>query len=563
VTAPSPPPGGNGSPSPAPPAPPTAANDEAAQLRDQVQQAQRVKSRFLAIMSHELRTPLNAILGAAQLLDRTALGPDQGYLVEAVRDHGVALLGLIDNVLDMSHIESGELALVPAPFDLTDCVEGALATSAGAARAKGLAIAAIVDPALPAWREGDAMRLRQVLLGLLGNAIKFTTHGEVVLRVNRADQPHGVRLQVSDTGVGIDAQRLPHVFEPFALGDESSTRQVGGAGLGLAIARELVWRMGGEITARSEPGRGSQFEATVRLPTLPQREIVNPRRGQPVAYYEPHDASAHALGATLARMGFDASRCTDGAALRQWLQPRAAAEGQVPGYWVLVCTDHPQALRVLEAAADLIDPARVIGMTSQVCYDAEDARETMGLARSVIKPVLRSAIVSRMGAAESARNRPAYGAATAAPADGAAAAPAEAGKAAEPGTPLVLVVEDDPTNSLIVCSMLQMAGIARVAAEDGRRALELLRSRSFDAVLMDWQMPDMDGLEVARRIRRGQAGETARHVPIIALTANAFPEDRAACLAAGMNDFLTKPVVAAKLVETVRHWVLPKEAEAT
>jgi CheY-like chemotaxis protein len=515
-----------------------------------VQQAQRVKSRFLAIMSHELRTPLNAILGAAQLLDRTQLGPDQGYLVEAVRDHGVALLGLIDNVLDMSHIESGELALVPAPFDLTDCVEGALATSAVAARAKGLAIAAIVDPVLPAWREGDAMRLRQVLLGLLGNAIKFTAQGEVVLRLDAAGAPHGVRLQVSDTGVGIDAQRLPHVFEPFAVGDESSTRPVGGAGLGLAIARELVRRMGGEISARSEPGRGSLFEAVVQLPLAPQREALNPRRGQPVAYYEPHDASAQALGAIFARMGFDASRCTDGAALRRWLQPRAAAEGQVPTYWVLVCTDHPSALRVLEAAADLIDPARVIGMTSEVCYDAEDARETMGLARSVIKPVLRSAIVSRMGAAESARSRPAQ-----------AALPAGAGKPEAPGTPLVLVVEDDPTNSLIVCSMLRMAGIAHVAAEDGRRALELLRSRSFDAVLMDWQMPDMDGLEVARRIRRGQAGETARHVPIIALTANAFPEDRAACLAAGMNDFLTKPVVAAKLVETVWHWVPPKEAE--
>jgi CheY-like chemotaxis protein len=537
------------------PAPAASADDEAARLRKQLQQAQRVKSRFLAIMSHELRTPLNAILGAAQLLDRTALGPDQGYLVEAVREHGVALLGLIDNVLDMSHIESGELALVPAPFDLTDCVEGALATSAGAARAKGLAIAAIVDPALPAWREGDAMRLRQVLLGLLGNAIKFTAHGEVVLRVDAAGAPHGVRLQVSDTGVGIDAQRLPHVFEPFAVGDESSTRPVGGAGLGLAIARELVQRMGGEITARSDPGRGSLFEATVQLPLAPQREVVNPRRGQPVAYYEPHDASAQALGATLARMGFDASRCIDGAALRQWLLPRAAAEGQVPGYWVLVCTDHPLALRVLETAADLIDPARVIGMTSEVCYDAEDARETMGLARSVIKPVLRSAIASRMGAAESAARGPAAHAA-------AAAAPARASKPGEPGAPLVLVVEDDPTNSLIVCSMLQFAGIAHMAAEDGRRALELLRSRSFDAVLMDWQMPDMDGLEVARRIRRGQAGETARHVPIIALTANAFPEDRAACLAAGMNDFLTKPVVASKLVETVRQWMAPKEAQA-
>jgi CheY-like chemotaxis protein len=536
------------------PAPAPTTDDEAARLRIQLQQAQRVKSRFLAIMSHELRTPLNAILGAAQLLDRTALGPDQGYLVEAVRDHGVALLGLIDNVLDMSHIESGELALVPAPFDLTDCVEGALATSAGAARAKGLAIAAIVDPALPAWREGDAMRLRQVLLGLLGNAIKFTAHGEVVLRVDAAGAPHGVRLQVSDTGVGIDAQRLPHVFEPFAVGDESSTRPVGGAGLGLAIARELVQRMGGEITAHSEPGRGSLFEATVQLPLAPKRDMVNPRRGQPVAYYEPHDASAQALGATLARMGFEASRCIDGAALRQWLQPRAAAEGQVPGYWVLVCTDHPLALRVLETAADLIDPARVIGMTSQVCYDAEDARETMGLARSVIKPVLRSAIASRMGAAESAaRGLAAHGAA--------AAAPAGASQPGEPDAPLVLVVEDDPTNSLIVCSMLQFAGIAHSAAEDGRRALELLRSQSFDAVLMDWQMPDMDGLEVARRIRRGQAGETARHVPIIALTANAFPEDRAACLAAGMNDFLTKPVVASKLVETVLQWVGPKEAK--
>ncbi len=508
--------------------------------REQGLAASQTKTRFLATMSHELRTPLNAVLGAAQLLEHTDLGPDQGYLVEAVRDNGLALLGMIDNVLDMSRIEAGELTLIEAPFDLTHCVEGALATTAVGARAKRLAIAAIVDPVLPAWRRGDAMRLRQVILSLLGNAVKFTNQGEVVLRLEPGATGSGVRLSVSDTGIGIAPERIEAVFEPFAQADDASTRRFGGSGLGLTIARELVQRMGGDISVHSEPGVGTRFDVEIDLPLEPQRTPHNPRAGQQVAFYEAHEASGQALGAMLTRMGFDVQRCADGSALRQWVAAHAPPEGEPALYWVMVGTDHASALQVLEAAAEVIDPARVIGMTSEVSYDAEFARETMGLMRSVIKPVLRTAIVSRMGAVENA---------------GAEDQPPRRSEKTQPEAIVVLVVEDDPTNSMIVCSMLQNAGMAYAAAEDGRRAIQLLKEEAFDAVLMDWQMPDMDGLEVARRIRRGLAGDSARHVPIIALTANAFAEDRAACLVAGMNDFLTKPVLAAKLVETIRCWV--------
>ncbi len=500
----------------------------------------RIKTRFLATMSHELRTPMNAVLGAAQLLEHTELGPDQGYLVDAVRDNGAAMLSLIENLLDMSRIEAGEMALVEAPFDLTDCVEGALATIAVHARTKGLAIAAIIDPALPAWRRGDTMRLRQVILSLLGNAVKFTAEGEVVLQLAPGDTPTHLHLSVRDTGIGIDPERAARVFEPFAQADDTSTRRFSGTGLGLTIARELVRRMGGDIAVSSQPGAGTRFDVELDLPLAPQREFNNPRAGQPVAFYEAHEPSALALGAMLVRMGFDVQRCLDGLALRDWVSRHMPPAGEAARYWVFVSTDHPSVLPVLEAAADVIEPSRVIGMTHEVCYDAEYARETMGLARSVIKPVLRTAIVSRMGAVENAA---------------AADDPPRRSENTAPESIMVLVVEDDPTNSMIVCSMLQNAGMAYAAAEDGRRALQLLSSETFDLVLMDWQMPDMDGLEVTRRIRRGLGGDSARKVPIIALTANAFAEDRAACLGAGMNDFLTKPVLAAKLVQTIRQWV--------
>ncbi len=512
--------------------------------RDQAAAASLAKTRFLANMSHELRTPLNAVIGAAQLLQLGGQAPEeQAHLIDAIRGSGTNLLGLIENILDLSRIETGALELSQVDFNLVDCVESAVANSAVGARMKRLAMACIVDPALPAWRNGDSLRLRQILLNLLGNAVKFTQQGEVVLSVERGRTPASVLFRVTDTGIGIAPDALSHIFDPFRQGDDGLNRRHGGSGLGLAITRELVDAMGGAVSVASEPGAGSCFE--VRLELAPARVGVPepPPLHCEVLYFEPHEASARAISAQLMRLGCHTLRCHSASDLQHWMDSRPS---EAPQPWLLVAADSEQTWEFLEASIGFLDPERVIGMTQLESYESEVARERFRLSRSVVKPVLRASLVSRLGAVARAVPSPRH----LPPPPPAPALPASAGRDVKH----VLVVEDDRLNQTIVCSMLHNAGYATVSADDGGQALELVSRHTFDLVLMDWQMPGMDGLEVTRRIRAGEAGRFGQVVPIIALTANAFAEDRLACLAAGMNDFLTKPVLASKLIETAARW---------
>jgi len=521
---------------------------ELAKARDAAEEASRAKTRFLANMSHELRTPLNAVIGAAQLLATGGGDGDaRGHLVEAIHKSGMNLLGLIENILDVSRIEAGELRLVPADFHLLDCIDAALATVSVAARAKGLSMACIVDPGLAPWRHGDGLRLRQILLNLLGNAVKFTAAGDVVLRVGPGAGPGDLALSVSDTGVGIRADLLPVIFEPFRQADDGSSRRFGGSGLGLSIVHQLVAAMHGRIEVQSTPGVGTCFELLLRLPAAEAAPQPPSPLHTPIAFYEPHEPSAQALGAQLQRLGCPHQRVADGQALRRWLVPYRRT-GVSP--WVLVASDEPVAWSLLEAAADAIDPERVIGMTRAETVELEWARDACRLSRNIIKPVLRSALVSRLGVARQA----------AAPPPVTLPAALDGTDSSHPLTRL-LVVEDDPLNQTIISRMLIHAGCQVTMAADGAQALALLSADRFDLVLMDWQMPDMDGLEVTRCIRAGRAGALAQKLPIIALTANAFAEDRAACLAAGMNDFLTKPVLADRLLAAVQRWRPPPSAD--
>ena len=503
--------------------------------------ANAAKSEFLASMSHELRTPLNGMIGASQLLRDQGDDPARRQeLLDMIGSSGSHLLGLIDGVLNLARIEAGVLELAREPLNLADVIDAVLATTAVPARAKGLQIAAVLDPQLPVWRIGDPMRLRQVLLNLVGNAVKFTLRGEVVLRVAAGSSPDELVFQVQDTGIGLDAQARARIFEPFHQADSSTTRRFGGSGLGLTICRKLVQAMAGRIDVESTPGRGSCFTVRLLLPAAVDQPAGAAVGGR-VVFIEPHEASAEALHSLLLRMGSEPLRCTALADLRQALA-RHTPDSQSP--WLLVATDDDAAVQLLEAAAEWVDPERVIGMTHLPWYAAEHAREHVRLPRSVLKPVLRSALVSRFGARAPL---------TAAPSGDASLA----GRLNEPRGGCVLIVEDDPVNQTIVAAMLAQAGFQTQVAADGRSALQFVARQPFDLLLMDWQMPDLDGPEVTRRLRAGAAGDHGRRVPVVALTANAFAEDRAACLAAGMNDFLSKPVVAEDLVAMVSRWVRP------
>ncbi len=510
--------------------------------KERAEAASVAKTRFLANMSHELRTPLNAVIGAAQLLqDGRDDAQGQERLIGAIRDSSLNLLGLIDNILDLARIETGALELAPEDFNLVDCLESAIATAAVGARIKGLELACIVDPRLALWRHGDPLRLRQVLLNILGNAVKFTLEGEVVLHAEPGDAPDVLRLSISDTGIGIGAASLAQVFEPFRQADDGANRRFGGSGLGLAIARQLVEAMGGRIAVASELGRGTRFDIELVLPgaRLPRPEA--PPLGHEVLYFEPREASARALEAHLERLGCRAWRCRSARELRDWMN-RPGAASRRP--WLLAAVDAEETWAFLENATAWLDPARVIGMAASESQRTDAARQRFKVPRGLIKPVLRSALVSRLGADRHDALRAAVR-----PLPALAPAP-------EPprGARHVLVVEDDPTNQMIVCGMLQHAGYRTSVAADGAQALALLGRQSVDVVLMDWQMPDLDGLEVTRRLRAGEAGRFAKVVPIVALTANAFREDRIACLNAGMNDFLTKPVLRASLIATIERW---------
>ena len=508
--------------------------------RRRAEAASTSKTRFLANMSHELRTPLNAVIGAAQLL-RTGQhdAEQQQNMVDAIQRAGTSLLGLVENVLDLSRIEVGQIDLRATDFDLVDCVESALQTAALQARTKRIGLACVIDPDVATWRLGDSGRLRQVLLNLIGNAVKFTEAGEIVVRVGRGAGPDDVVVRVTDTGIGIGAASLPHVFEPFRQADDGANRRFGGSGLGLAIVRQLVEAMGGSVSAQSRLGHGSCFEVRLPLPRAALAHVEPPPLGLSVAYVESHDASAKALDALLARLGCAATRCRDAGALRAW----CVAPARVPSRaWVLVSSDDPGLADLLEHVVDVIDPTRVIAMSRTDWHDPAIDRDPTPATRSLIKPLRRAALFGRL----SEQTPP--------PETDAVPPQLLLSDSDFDALTHVLVVEDDPLNQAIVRGLLEHAGYRVTAVGDGRSALDAVREQDFDVVLMDWQMPGMDGVQVTRRMRAGAAGPKGQELAVIALTANAFAEDRAVCLDAGMNDFLTKPVLAEHLIAAIERW---------